>query len=132
MYPKNVLLQLNSTKTTICQTISLQQAHCVAACRGSEMAGLVARMAAWRILQHMYDAMEAEEIEQHLLPAVGKNAVRSHVADTCIACHFTPARGFVSRGHVALLHIDIVLQPFQNFRKVLESMSASPSYQARP
>lgn len=57
----------------------------MAAFRGSEMAGLVARMAAWRILQHVYDAMEAKQIEQHLLPAIGKNAVRTHVAATCTA-----------------------------------------------
>ena len=56
--------------------------------RGSEVAGLVARTAAWRILQHTYDAMDAKEIEQHLLPVIGKNAVRTHVADTSIAVRF--------------------------------------------
>ena len=50
----------------------------MAAFRGSEMAGLVARTAAWRILQHMYNALEPKQIEQNMMRAIGRNAVRTH------------------------------------------------------
>ena len=40
-------------------------------CRGSEMAGLVARTAAWRILQLMYDILTESDIKEHMQPALG-------------------------------------------------------------
>ena len=70
----------------------------MAAVRGSEMAGLVARTAAWRILQHTYDAMEAKEIEQHLLPVIGKNAVRTMSLTPALQCKFTEERCSVLTG----------------------------------
>ncbi|KAK9826371.1 hypothetical protein WJX81_003941, partial [Elliptochloris bilobata] len=42
--------------------------------QGSEMAGLVARTAAWRIIQLMYDALDDSDLKQHILPLLGGNA----------------------------------------------------------
>ncbi len=40
-------------------------------CRGSEMAGLAARTAAWRILQAMYVIFGENDIKEHMQPALG-------------------------------------------------------------
>ena len=40
-------------------------------CRGSEMAGLAARTAAWRMLQLMYDLLSECDVREEMQPALG-------------------------------------------------------------
>jgi len=44
--------------------------------RKDEQAGLAARTAAWRIVEHMYEALPAADIKQRIQPAFASNAVR--------------------------------------------------------